>query len=40
MRGEVYRLPARGKSIGAARFAVVLQPDGLTLSTWIVECGP
>ena len=38
MRGEVYRLPARG--IGheqqGRRYAVVLQPDWLTLSTWIV----
>jgi mRNA interferase MazF len=38
MRGEVYRLPARGKGHEQAgrRFAVVLQPDWLTLSTWIV----
>ena len=38
MRGEVYRLPARGgghKQQGR-RFAVVLQPDWLNLSTWIV----
>lgn len=38
MRGEVYRLPARGKGRAQAgrRFAVVLQPDWLGLSTWIV----
>ncbi|MFB9072475.1 type II toxin-antitoxin system PemK/MazF family toxin [Citricoccus parietis] len=38
MRGEVYRLPARGKGHEqqGRRFAVVLQPDWLTLSTWIV----
>ncbi len=38
MRGEVYRLPARGKSHEqrGRRFAVVLQPDWLSLSTWIV----
>jgi len=38
MRGEVYRLPARGKGHGqkGRRYAVVLQPDWLTLSTWIV----
>ncbi|MGI8576430.1 MAG: type II toxin-antitoxin system PemK/MazF family toxin [Nocardioidaceae bacterium] len=38
MRGEVYRLPARGKGHeqNGRRFAVVLQPDWLTLSTWIV----
>lgn len=38
MRGEVYRLPARGKGHEqrGARFAVVLQPDWLSLSTWIV----
>jgi mRNA interferase MazF len=35
MRGEVYRLPARGKGHEqkGRRFAVVLQPDWLTLST-------
>ena len=38
MRGEVYRLPARGKrhEQQGRRYAVVLQPDWLTLSTWIV----
>lgn len=38
MRGEVYRLPARGKGHEqrGPRFAVVLQPDWLSLSTWIV----
>ena len=38
MRGEVYRLPARGKGHEQTgrRFAVVLQPDWLSLSTWIV----
>jgi mRNA interferase MazF len=38
MRGEVYRLPARGKGHqqSGRRFAVVLQPDWLSLSTWIV----
>lgn len=38
MRGEVYRLPARGKGREqqGRRYAVVLQPDWLTLSTWIV----
>ena len=38
MRGEVYRLPARGKGHEqrGRRFAVVLQPDWLNLSTWIV----
>ena len=38
MRGEVYRLPARGKGHAqkGRRFAVVLQPDWLALSTWIV----
>ena len=38
MRGEVYRLPARGRGHGqqGRRYAVVLQPDWLTLSTWIV----
>lgn len=38
MRGEVYRLPARGKGHEqqGRRHAVVLQPDWLTLSTWVV----
>ena len=38
MRGEVYRLPARGEGHeqSGRRFAVVLQPDWLPLSTWIV----
>jgi len=37
VRGEVYRLPARGKGHEqVGRYAVVLQPDWLTLSTWIV----
>ncbi len=38
MRGEVYRLPARGKGHEqqGGRYAVVLQPDWLTLSTWVV----
>ena len=38
MRGEVYRLPARGKGHEqrGRRYAVVIQPDWLTLSTWIV----
>jgi mRNA interferase MazF len=38
VRGEVYRLPARGKGHEqqGRRYAVVLQPDWLTLSTWIV----
>lgn len=38
MRGEVYRLPARGKGHEqrGRRYAVVLQPEWLTLSTWIV----
>ncbi|WP_308468735.1 type II toxin-antitoxin system PemK/MazF family toxin [Rathayibacter soli] len=38
MRGEVYRLPARGKGHEqkGRRYAVVLQPAWLTLSTWIV----
>ena len=38
MRGEFYRLPARGKGHKqrGRRFAVVLQPDWLNLSTWIV----
>ena len=38
MRGEVYRLPARGKGHAqqGRRYAVVLQPDWLTLSTCVV----
>lgn len=38
MRGEVYRLPARGRGHEqrGRRFAVVLQPDWLSLSTWII----
>ena len=38
MHGEVYRLPARGKGPKqrGRRFAVVLQPDWLNLSTGIV----
>ncbi len=38
MRGEVYGLPARGKGHEqqGRRYAVVLQPDWLTLSTWVV----
>jgi len=38
MRGEDYRLPARGKGHEqqGRRYAVVLQPDWLTLSTWVV----
>jgi mRNA interferase MazF len=38
VRGEVYRLPARGKGHEqrGRRFAVVLQPDWLALSTWVV----
>lgn len=38
MRGEIYRLQARGKGHEqqGRRYAVVLQPDWLTLSTWIV----
>jgi mRNA interferase MazF len=38
MRGEVYRLPTRGKGHEqpGRRYAIVLQPDWLTLSTWIV----
>ncbi len=38
MRGEVYRLPARGKGHEqqGRRYAVVLQPGWLTLSTSIV----
>jgi mRNA interferase MazF len=38
MRGEVYRLPARGTGHEqkGRRYAVVLQPGWLSLSTWIV----
>jgi len=38
VRGEVYRLPARGKGHEqmGRRYAVVLQPDWLSLSTWVV----
>ncbi len=38
MRGEVYRLPARGTGHEqrGRRYAVVLQPEWLTLSTWLV----
>ena len=38
MRGEVFRLPARGRGHEqrGRRFAVVLQPEWLNLSTWIV----
>jgi mRNA interferase MazF len=38
VRGEVYWLPARGKGHEqqGRRYAVVLQPDWLSLSTWIV----
>lgn len=37
MKGEVYRLPARGgHEQQGRRFAVVLQPDRLALSTWII----
>ncbi len=38
MRGEVFRLPARGEGHEqqGRRYAVVLQPDWLTLSTWVV----
>lgn len=38
MRGEVYRLPARGRrhEQRGRRYAVVLQPGWLSLSTWIV----
>lgn len=38
MRGEVYRLLARSRDHErrGRRFAVVLQPDRLDLSTWIV----
>jgi mRNA interferase MazF len=38
VKGEVYRLPARGKGHEqqGRRYGVVLQPDWLNLSTWIV----
>ncbi len=38
MRGEVYRLPARGTGHEqrGRRYAVVLQPEWLTLSSWTV----
>lgn len=38
MKGEVYRLTARGAGHEqrGARLAVVLQPDWLLLSTWVV----
>jgi len=38
VRGEVYRLPARGKGHEqqGRRYAVILQPDWLALSTWVV----
>lgn len=38
MRGEVFRLTARGTGHEqqGRRYAVVLQPDWLSLSTWIV----
>ena len=38
MRGEVYRLPVRGKGHEqqGRGYAVVLQPDWLALSTWVV----
>lgn len=38
MRGEVYRLPARdkGHEQRGRRYTVVLQPDWLASSTWIV----
>lgn len=38
MRGDVYRLPARGRGHEqrGPRYAVVLQPDWLAPSTWIV----
>lgn len=38
MRGEAYRLPARGTGHEqqGRRYAVVLQPEWLSLSTWIV----
>jgi len=38
VRGEVLRLPARGKGHEqqGRRYAVLLQPDWLALSTWVV----
>lgn len=38
MRGEVYRLTARGggHEQWGRRYAVVLQPEWLSLSTWVV----
>ena len=38
MKGEVYRLPARGRGHEqrGRRFAVVLQPDWWALRTWVV----
>lgn len=38
MKGEVYRLAARGPGHEqrGRRYAVVLQPDRLDLSTWVV----
>jgi mRNA interferase MazF len=38
MRAEAYRLPARGKGHEqrGRRCAVVLQPDWLNLSTWVI----
>jgi mRNA interferase MazF len=38
MRGEAYQLPAPGKGHEqrGRRYAIVLQPDWLALSTWIV----
>lgn len=38
MRGEAYRLHARGRGHEqrGRRFAVVLQPEWLNLSTWVV----
>ncbi|MGL4744261.1 MAG: type II toxin-antitoxin system PemK/MazF family toxin [Dermatophilaceae bacterium] len=38
MRSEIYRLPARGKGheVHGRRYAVVLQPEWLTLSTWVL----
>lgn len=38
MKGEVHRLTARGSGHEqrGARLAVVLQPDWLSLSTWVV----
>ncbi len=38
MRGDVYRLSARGRGHEqkGRRYAVVIQPDWLALSTWIV----